>query len=103
MENYKEVLELEKLYEVSKRGNTWGAEQLEPSFWVDAGSVDVFVSNSVTTPTALSEMTLDTDDTDIAGLRQFGVIPTYILVKQNTGVSTEIVVAGLEVEDLGVI
>ena len=103
MENYKEILALDTLYEVAKRGGSSASEQLEPSFWVSDGSVDVYVSNSLTQPTALSEMTLDTDDVAIGGIRQFGVIPTYILVKQNTGSSTEVVVAGLEVEELGVI
>jgi len=103
MENYKEVLELDKLYEVAKRGGSSASEQLEPSFWLDQGSVDVYVSNSLTQPTSRSQMTLDTDDVNISGIRQFGVIPTYIFVTQNTGSPTEIVVAGLEVEDLGVI
>jgi len=103
MENYKEVLQLDKLYEVAKRGGSSASEQLEPSFWVNAGSVDVYVSNSATQPTTRSQMTLDTDDVNIAGIRQFGVIPTYIFVTQNTDVTTEVVVAGLEVEDLGAI
>lgn len=100
-DSFKTELSLLKLYEVGQKGGVSGSEQLEPSFWVNSGAVDVYVSNSQTAPALLSDMSLDTDDIAVQGLRQFGVIPSYIYLQQNSGTSTEIIVAGLEVKDLG--
>lgn len=104
MMDYKEILATGRLYEVEKRGGVDGtSEQLAPSFWVNSGSVDVYVSNSETTPSSLADMTLDADATAVCGLRQFAVIPTYLALVQNSGLSDDCVVSGLDVVDLGAI
>ena len=41
------------------------------------------------------------ENTAVDGFDTFDCIPEYICVKQNAGESTEIVVAGLKVTDLG--
>jgi len=99
---YQTVLTLGKLYKVNKKGAPSGAgEQIVPNLYVNSGSVDVYVHNGATQPAARANMVLE--DTGLTGVEAFEIIPTYISIIQNAGTTTELVVSGLEVEDLGVI
>ena len=102
--DFKEQLVLTNLYRVGLRGGVSGVgEQLAPSIWVNDGSVSIYVSNSETQPTSLAEMTLNDHDTGIEGIREFALIPTWMVITQVAGTSTEVVVSGLFAEDYGTI
>lgn len=73
----------------------------KPYIYINSGTVDVYGSGGLSQPTSLSELTLEDENTAVDGFDIFDLIPTYILVKQNTGTSTEIVVSGLRLNDLG--
>ena len=97
--NYQQSLSLDALYEVERReANEAERKQLNPSVWFNSGSVDVYTSQSATTPTALSEMTLNTAETGVSGLKtsstESNAIPRYIAIVQNTGTTTEIIASG---------
>jgi hypothetical protein len=98
---YQTAIELDKLYKVEGSGR--GAEQISPNIWINSGSVDIYVSQSATEPAALSDMTLNSDDTAVSGTAEFKIIPNYIAVVQNSGISTEIVLSGLSQADKGAI
>ena len=42
-------------------------------------------------------MTLQTSNVGIEGVVPFDVVPRYILVKQNTGTTTEITLSGVDI------
>lgn len=73
------------------------------SIWINSGTVNIYVSNSATQPTALSSMTLSTDDTGVSGIGALDVIPRWIAIVQASGTSTEIVLTGVDVESKGAI
>lgn len=73
----------------------------KPYIYINSGTVDVYGSGCFTQPTSLSELTLEEENTAVDGFDTFDLIPTYIVVKQNAGTSTEIVVSGLKLNDLG--
>lgn len=71
------------------------------NIWIDSGSIDIYSSNSKTQPTQLSDMTLNTEDTNVTGIMALDIIPRWIYIDQNTGTSTEIVSTGIDVESKG--
>lgn len=96
----KKIIELNHLYKLNLP-NVLACLSYKPYIYVNAGTVDVYGSGCLTQPTSLSEMTLEDENTAVDGFDIFECIPEYICVKQNTGETTEIVVAGLKVIDLG--
>lgn len=102
LQRFEKTLELDKLYRVSASATT-ANDEFSPSIWINSGSVDIYVSDSATKPTALSEMTLSTSDTNISGKNIIQCLSTYLALVQNTGTSTEIVIGGVDIQDLGAI
>lgn len=101
LKEYQEELQLDTLYEVSKRGDAYGTEQLAQSLSIDSGGVSVYGYNGATQPTSLAGMTLNTENVDVQGIVSFSLIPRYIYVTQTSGTTTELVATGLEIKDLG--
>lgn len=102
LQRFEKALEVGKLYKVQASATT-ASDEFAPSIWVNNGSVDIYVSDSATKPTALSEMTLASSDTNISGKNIIQCLSTYIALDQNTGTSTEIVIGGVDIQDLGAI
>lgn len=105
---FQKTLELNRLYQVIKKPSFSGdAKQLNPSVWINSGSVDIRTSQSATQPSELSDMTLNTSETAVSGLKvvskSTNTIPNYIAIVQNTGETTEIIASGLQIIDLGAI
>lgn len=107
LKDYQEALSLDTLYEVTLAPRTSQSEQIAPSIWINTGSVDIYASQSASVPAALSNMTLNSEDTAVEGIASFDLqgntVPRYIAVTQNTGTSTEIIASGLSIESLGAI
>lgn len=107
LKDYQKTLTLGRLYEVKLAPIRDSREQIAPSIWVNTGSVDIYASNSATVPAAFANMTLNDADTAVEGVASFDLqgntIPRYISVKQNTGTSTEIIISGVSINDLGAI
>ena len=103
IKEYQRALALSTLYKVTKKGGTSGSEMLAPTIWVDTGSVDIYGHSGATQPAAIADMSLSADDTALEGTIKLSALPTYILVAQNTGITTELVATGIEIEDLGVL
>jgi len=102
LKDYQTALEAGKLYEVNLRGGVSGrGDTLNPSIWADA-AVSIYGSESATEPAALSDMTRQDENTDVAGSLVFAsgvsVIPRYIAI---TGAATEIIATGLDVNEIG--
>ena len=78
------VIEFDKVYE-TKMGNS--EFEGNPSFIVDAGTVNVYVSDAQAAPTGFAQMTLTQDSPFAVGV--FAVVPAvkYILFTQATGTS----------------
>lgn len=98
----KKSIELGHLYKVTLP-NFLVCVVYKPYIYVNKGTVDVYGSGCLTQPTHLADMTLEQENIAVDGFDTFDCIPEYICVKQNTGETTEIVVAGLKVVDLGVL
>lgn len=102
---YKTVLEVGKLYlveQVKEDGEV--GPQGEPNLWINSGTVNVYGSGSLTAPVALSGMTLNAENTGVGpGHVLIAMAPTYIALTQASGTSTEIVIYGISVTDLGAI
>jgi hypothetical protein len=94
-----------RLYRASiiNRGNQNLGESLSPYLFVNSGTVNIYSSGSATQPTALSQMTLRTEETGVSGSSPFGAVPKYIAIIQASGTSTEITSDGIEIQDLGAI
>lgn len=72
-----------------------------PTIYINSGSIDLH-AKAGTQPTELSEMTLNESCKNVLGYDDFGkVIPDYICTVQNSGDTTEIILDGLNAEDLG--
>lgn len=101
LKDYQETVQLGRLYEVLYRPR--GTEQIQPNLSVDTGTVDVHGVNSGTQPTSMADLTLNTENQNVGGIVPFAVVPRYILVTQNTGTTTELVISGLDIIDHGAI
>lgn len=101
---YKTALAVGTLYRVGRiRGEKNVGPQGVPNLWINSGTVSVYGSNSVTTPTALSQMTLNAENTGVSGVVEFNLVPTFIAITQASGTTTELIAYGLVVESLGAI
>lgn len=95
-------IQLNHLYQITLPLSYNGHQgAFKPFLFINSGTVDVYGSSSLTQPTSLSNLVLEGDATAIEGYGIFELIPSYIVVKQNTGTTTEIILSGLEVKDLG--
>lgn len=101
-QRFEKTLELNKLYKVSASATT-ASDEFNPSIWINSGSIDIYCSDSATKPTTLSVMTLNTSDTAISGKNIIECLGTFLSLKQNTGTSTEIIISGIDIIDLGAI
>jgi hypothetical protein len=102
LQRFEKALALGKLYRISASATT-ASDEFAPSIWINSGSVDVYCSDSATQPTALTAMTLNISDTAISGKNIIECLGSYISLKQNTGTSTEIIIGGVDIQDLGAI
>lgn len=95
-------LALKTLYKVSRRVGIANIKKYNSiKMWINSGSVDIFGSDSETRPTSLSEMTLNPENSNVSGHDYFDAIPVYLAIRQNTGTTNEVIVTGLELENLG--
>lgn len=99
---FQTAIALNKLYRVSLDYNS-ASDQIKPSLFVNSGNVNVYGYNGATKPTQLSGMVLPTINQNINTLFTFNMIPSYIAITQNSGTTTELVLSGLEIQDLGAI
>lgn len=83
--------------------NSFNSQQgaFKPYIFINSGTVDVYGNGGLAQPQSLSDLVLEDENTAVDGFDIFDLIPSYIVVKQNTGTSTEIVVSGLRLNDLG--
>lgn len=102
LKSFQTAIALNKLYRVSLDYDS-AADQIKPSLFVNSGSVNVYGYNGATKPTQLSGMVLPTINENVSALFTFNVIPSYIAITQNSGTITELVLSGLEIQDLGAI
>lgn len=96
----KTIIQLNHLYRILLP-NTLAYINYKPYIYINKGTVNVYGSGCLTQPTHLSDMTLEQENTAVDGFDTFDCIPEFICVTQNAGTTTEIVVAGLKVTDLG--
>jgi hypothetical protein len=102
LKNYQQAISLDTLYECRLKGGVSGSEQLKPNLYTDAGTVDVYGSNSATQPTALADMVLNTENTAVAaGITSFSIIPRWIAIVQNTDTTNELMLTGVEATEMG--
>lgn len=91
-------IELNTLYEIAK---TSPLKKAENTLFINSGTVDIYISESTTVPTDTTQMYKQ--DAGIYGLRAFDMIPRYMVIMQNSGATTEIVLEGLKAVDLGIL
>ena len=103
LEEYQQVLAMGRLYAIKVSSPISGIERLGKFIWVNSGTVDIKASASATQPTVSTDMTLNTEDTGVAGAHVFQTLTNYIWIAQSTGTTTEIIISGVQAEDLGVI
>jgi hypothetical protein len=96
-----QIIQLSTLYKLSKNNNNNVRKQIAHSYWINSGTVDVYTSDSATQPTALSNMTLNSEDTNVGGKNAFGELASYIAFVQNTGTTTELILNNVNAESLG--
>jgi len=94
---------LNTLYKVDALSKGDIQRNINASVWVNSGSVDIYASDSATAPASLADMTLNTDDTNVAGKNQIVALSNYIAFVQNTGTSTEVILSGVSAVDNGAI
>ena len=101
--NYQTEIQIGRLYKLLAT-NVPGNPQLRPNIAVDSGSVDVYSSNSATQPASLSDLSIaGDDDEDVSGIQEIYIIPRYMVIVQNQGTSTEVILSQCQAEDLGAI
>lgn len=102
LQRYEKLLEINTLYKTSASAKT-ANDKFAPSIWVNSGAINIYVSDSATKPTSLTEMTLSTSDSNISGKNIIQCLGTYMALIQNSGTSTEIIISGVDIESLGAI
>ena len=95
-EPFQQVVNLNVLYEVTKD------DYLKiVRLFINTGSLDIYVSDSATVPTSISDMVLNPVNTDVKGLIPFTNDTSnirrgkYFALVQHSGVSTEIIMTGM--------
>jgi len=92
---YQTQVSLGRLYKV-QLGRYSVANELK-SIFVNVGSVNIYAYDGATQPESLTDMVLGTSAAGILGDTPLEIVPTYIAITQNSGVSTEIILNGIEV------
>lgn len=98
----KQQIQLNHLYLVTLP-STFNSQQgtFKPYMFINVGTVDVYGCDKLTQPTALNDLILEDENTAIDGFATFNLVPNYMLIKQNSGTTTELIVSGLKLKDLG--
>lgn len=94
---YQRSIDLNTIYEVVILNNNGKQEQNAISIEAKGGTVDILGYNGATESPVEADMTLQTSNVGIEGVVPFDVVPRYILVKQNTGTTTEITLSGVDI------
>lgn len=94
---YQRSIELNTIYEVVILNNSGKQEQNEINIEAKGGTIDILGYNGATENPVEADMTLQSSNTGVEGIEPFDVVPRYILVKQNTGTTTEITLSGIEI------
>lgn len=97
-EPFETTLLLGRLYRTGPAGT-----QRNARLFINSGTVSVYGSDSATQPTALSQMTLNTENTGVSGIKEFGLVPKYIAIVQASGTTTELVSYGINAVNLAAI
>lgn len=97
LETNQTAISLGTLYKVDAMSKNDIQRDLNASIWINAGSVDIYGSDSATAPTTLADMTLNTDDTGVEGKRSFDTLTNYIAVVENTATVGEVILSGVAV------
>ncbi len=101
LKEYQSALSLDTLYEVKLAPINQVNEMINPSLWAD-DTISIYASDGATQPSALADMTLSADETDVSGKLVFGEgvssVPRYIAI---TGSATEIIASGISAVSLG--
>lgn len=101
LKSYERSVSLDTIYETSKMGGVSGSETLTPYISVKGGSVDIHAITSATVPTAIEDFELVDADTAISGTKTVETAIRYIVVVQNEGTSSEILLSGIEIKEVG--
>jgi len=90
------AIDLDKVYATNRKAGISEIKKYNAiKLWINSGTVDVYGSDSETKPTALSQMTLNTENTAVGGHKAFNAVPAWIAIVQNTGTTTDMTVTGL--------
>ena len=100
LKNNQRAAQLGKLYKAVSIGKYSVEQSIDYSIWTNKGTIDIHSSDSAVEPTSLSDMRLVLADTGV-DYKTVENIPTYISFTQNTDVTTEIVLTGVELFELG--
>jgi len=69
--------------------------------FIQDGGVNIYCSDSNTPPVSISDMSLSLEDINVFGIRDIFTPVRYFLVSQESGESTNIIVTGMVLKDLG--
>lgn len=97
----KQTLSLNKLYAIHIPQPFNNLDLFYPTVFIKGGSVNIYASGSSEVPTSISDMVLNKENTNISGYDSFFIIPQYIYVTQNSGTTTEIIIDGLNANEIG--
>lgn len=103
LDHNQQTLTLNTLYKVDALSESDIQRDLAASLWVKDGSVNLHGSDSATQPTSLAEMTLNAEDTGLAGKNEVSTVCNYIALTQNSGTTTEVILSGIAGTGLGAI
>lgn len=98
-------IQLDTVYAVSRKTTRWDVNRIHrgllPTLYIDAGKVDIYISNKKERPTDHTEMIHDDDDVLEAGkIYKLNAMFKWILFKQAEGATTSIETEGLiEIEE----
>ena len=99
----KTTITLDMIYKVTESSFFPTYRDFTPNIWVNSGYVDIYVSNSDTTPVSIDDFSIS--DVKVGAMKEINskILPDWILFKQNSGTSTEIIVTGLTFEEVTVV
>ena len=96
----KTIITLDMIYKVTESSFFPTYRDFTPNIWINSGYVDIYVSNSDTIPISIGDFSLS--DTKVGAIKEINskTLPDWILFKQNSGTSTEVIVTGLTLEEV---
>ena len=103
LRDYEQSISLDTLYEINKKGGGSGSETLTPYISIKGGTVDIYAITSSIEPIDISDLELAVEDTGVTATKRITTAVRYIAIKQNTGTTSEIILSGIEAQDLGAI